>query len=141
MPEQRLVYFSVNRLPREPAAAKEQIRLILEASRRNNVTVNVTGALMFSNGHFAQVLEGPQESVEATFERIQHDERHGSVTILQFCPIEQRTFANWSMAYLGSEGGGGDFGQIAVESEFQPSALSGDELFASIERRLRRDRA
>lgn len=138
MPEQRLVYFSANRLPAEPGVAMEQIRLILEKSRRNNAVANITGALMFSNGHFAQVLEGPQASVEATFERIQQDNRHGNVTVLQVRAIEKRSFANWSMAYLGSESGNEDIDRIAVESGFRPTSLTGDELFASIEIRLRR---
>ena len=37
---------------------------------------------MFNSGCFAQVLEGPHHAIQATFERIQCDERHSDVTVL-----------------------------------------------------------
>ena len=52
----RLVYYSANRIGSLTAAA--EVDRILEASRRNNQLVGVTGALMFSDGFFGQVLEG-----------------------------------------------------------------------------------
>ena len=74
------------------------VRAILEASRRNNAAAGVTGALLFGGGHFAQVLEGPADAVEATFERIQLDDRHARVNLIDFVPATTRRFSSWAMA-------------------------------------------
>ena len=70
----RLVYYSRNCLEGTPEEISAGIRHILETSRTNNRRAAVTGALMFNRTYFAQVLEGPRDAVEATFERIQQDE-------------------------------------------------------------------
>ena len=100
---QKVVYCSRNLIEGDAARRDAEISHILETARRNNSKVNVTGALLFSTDHFAQVLEGPQQAVEAIFERIQHDSRHGDVTILESLTSEQRDFSEWSMAYVSPE--------------------------------------
>jgi hypothetical protein len=93
----RLVYYSRNRISGAHGAMDGTIRSILAASRVNNARVGVTGALMFNAGCFAQVLEGPSAAVEATFERIQQDERHGEVSLLAYDAVEARLFTEWPM--------------------------------------------
>ncbi len=100
---QKVVYCSRNLIEGDAATRDAEIRQILETARRNNSQAKVTGALLFSADHFAQVLEGPQEAVEAIFERIQHDARHGEVTVLESLTSEQRDFSEWSMAYISPE--------------------------------------
>lgn len=133
----RLVYHSSNRITLAPEQRLAEIEQILAASRRNNVLVGVTGALMFSSGFFAQVLEGAPAAVEATFERIQNDRRHGAVTVLEFASIDQRTFPQWSMAYVGRPAEGqADFGAIAQGSGFDPASLTGHQLLLKLRDRL-----
>ncbi len=89
-----------------PAIAGEteaDIADILAVARRRNAVDAITGGLMFSKGCFAQVLEGPIEAVTETFERIQRDERHRDVTVLQVGPVAARDFPAWSMAYTGAD--------------------------------------
>ena len=69
----RLVYFSRNRINGGPSQIAAEVQSILAASQRNNPPLELTGALIFNAGVFAQVLEGPRSSVEATFEKIQQD--------------------------------------------------------------------
>lgn len=129
----RLVYASKNLLVGGEAKIASAVTQILEASQRNNSKVDVTGALMFNNGAFAQVLEGPRQAVEETFERIQCDDRHGDVTVLQCGPTENRSFANWSMAFVGqSSAGQAQFSQLAAESGFDLSKLDGDAVFGML---------
>lgn len=97
---QKVVYCSRNLIEGDAESRDAEISHILETARKNNSKANVTGALLFSADHFAQVLEGPQEAVEAIFERIQHDTRHGDVTVLESLTSEQRDFSEWSMAYV-----------------------------------------
>jgi hypothetical protein len=99
-----LAYFSRNSLEGSPEQLQEGIASILASARRNNALCGVTGALLFSDGCFAQVLEGRQEDVEAIFETIQCDIRHGEVTIMHAHPVEARSFGEWSMAFGGVEG-------------------------------------
>ncbi|MBE7247541.1 MAG: BLUF domain-containing protein [Actinomycetospora chiangmaiensis] len=129
----RLVYASKNLLQGSEAEMNAAVRQILDASQKNNRAVEVTGALMFNAGAFAQVLEGPRRGVEATFERIQRDLRHGDVTVLQCGPAESRGFANWSMAFVGqSARGQARFSGLAAESGFDLSRLDGDRVFAML---------
>ncbi len=98
----QLVYCSRNTISDCKVADMDaEILRILDASRRNNVRDKVTGALLFSAGSFAQVLEGTLPAVERVFERIQRDPRHADVIVLHVLRSRQRDFANWSMAYAG----------------------------------------
>ena len=129
----RLVYYSRNRVPGADAAG--EVRSILGASRRNNGRAGVTGALVFNAGCFGQVLEGPRRAIEATFERIQRDARHGDVSLLDFRPVAERAFDNWSMAFVGAEQLDAErFGGIGAESGFDPSRMSADRLFGTLQR-------
>ena len=129
----RLVYASKNLLQGAEAETATEIQQILEASQRNNTKVGVTGALMFNDGAFAQVLEGPRRGVEETFERIQRDARHGDVTVLQCGPAQSRGFEHWSMAFVGqSAKGQARFSNLAAASGFDLSRLSGDSVFAML---------
>lgn len=129
----RLVYASKNLLQGSDAEIAHAVSQILAASQRNNTVVDVTGALMFNAGAFAQVLEGPQQGVESTFERIQCDPRHGDVTVLQCGPVESRSFTNWSMAFVGQSAMGRTRWEgIASASGFDLARLDGDAVFAML---------
>ena len=99
-----LTYFSRNLIRGTEADLRAEIVRILDSARRNNPRRNITGALLFTHGCFAQVLEGEFDNVEASFTRIQRDPRHADVRILQFEPIKARMFADWSMAFAGADG-------------------------------------
>jgi hypothetical protein len=77
---------------------------ILGAARRNNERLGVTGALLYSDRHFAQVLEGPPEAIEELFEAIQCDARHDSIAVLEVAAPPARSFGAWSMAYVEQPG-------------------------------------
>ncbi|AWN46763.1 hypothetical protein DK419_10950 [Methylobacterium terrae] len=129
----RLVYASKNLLQGPDHEVTAAVRRILAASQANNRRVGVTGALMFNGGAFAQVLEGPRTGVEDTFERIQRDERHGDVTVLQCGPVEARGFPDWSMAFVGqSARGQALWCGLAAESGFDLTRLDGDGVFAML---------
>lgn len=97
----RVLYCSRNRISGDAATVTAQITTILAASRENNTRAGITGGLLFSTGCFAQVLEGLSAAVEATFERIQCDDRHDDVILLEAGPITDRAFPGWSMAFTG----------------------------------------
>ena len=94
----RLVYCSRNTISAAESDLVAEIAHILAVSRANNARDGVTGALLYSDGCFAQVLEGDLDMVQRTFERIQRDTRHGDVIVLEARRAEARMFAMWDMA-------------------------------------------
>lgn len=131
----RLVYYSRNRVTGSPEKLAEAITSILAASQVNNARVDVTGALMFNSGCFAQVLEGPRVAIEDIFERIQQDERHGDVSLLAFDQAPARAFENWSMGFVGaSVDDAGRYGSIVGKSGFNPARMTGEALFETLHR-------
>lgn len=131
MTDFRLVYYSENRIL--PANLEGEIETILASSRRNNALVGVSGVLMFNAGYFTQVLEGPQQTIESTFERIQQDRRHGNVHLLEFASAPERSFQTWSMAFIGKPGDGmSTLATVAERSGFDPRSLDGAQLFGRL---------
>ena len=77
-----------------------QVQSILQASRRQNSRLDVTGCLLFSGHCFAQVLEGRQAVVSALTRRIAADPRHVGVRVLSEAKRHERDYADWAMGYL-----------------------------------------
>ncbi len=76
----------------------DDLAALMKVSRRRNRAVAVTGMLLFDDGLFLQILEGPADSVQACFDRIRLDPRHTDVQTVyvdRHCP--EREFAKWNM--------------------------------------------
>jgi hypothetical protein len=101
----KILYCSKNLIEGENAIRDAEITQILQTSRRKNKVQNVTGALLFDSGYFAQALEGPRLAIEQIFERIQRDPRHGDVTVLSSQTDGRRDFPEWSMAHVAPPSG------------------------------------
>jgi hypothetical protein len=78
----------------------EALQGILAASRRNNPPRQVTGLLIYRQGYFLQLLEGPEGAVAERFSVIMRDDRHEDVEILIRTRSDKRIFADWGMGYL-----------------------------------------
>jgi hypothetical protein len=76
-----------------------ELRDLLEDSRHRNHAVGLTGMLLYVGGHFIQTLEGLDDVVDATYERIARDSRHRDVFTALREEIESRTFPDWSMGF------------------------------------------
>ena len=76
------------------------IRSILQASRRHNARLGVTGCLLFSGHCFAQVLEGAEPVVGALARRIAGDPRHSGMRFFSQSHCDERDYADWAMGYL-----------------------------------------
>jgi hypothetical protein len=91
----RLVYASESRLV--DANRRAELDNILASARRFNDQNGITGFLLATDGAFAQMLEGPRESVTETYGRIVMDPRHADLRLLAEAPISARLFAGWAM--------------------------------------------
>lgn len=72
---------------------------LLIRSRSANAAADVTGMLLYRDGRFLQVLEGPTRTVHELFARIAADPRHTEVRTLLDEPVTQRRFAAWTMGF------------------------------------------
>ena len=86
----------------KPELKQQELDSILRVSRENNPSRYITGLLVFANGVFIQVLEGPRIGVHQLFETICDDTRHEDVAILGEYTGQERIFAKWSMGFLQS---------------------------------------
>ncbi|MEO9131566.1 MAG: BLUF domain-containing protein [Sphingomonas sp.] len=91
----QILYVSLSAVPGDGA----DLQGILQQSRHNNAIDGITGLLWSDGKSFLQVLEGPRESVEATFSRISADTRHHSLIVIKDRLIEAREFGTWNMAH------------------------------------------
>jgi Sensors of blue-light using FAD len=91
----RLVYMSSRNF-----SAALDLQGILQASRRNNARVGVTGFLLFDGDVFAQALEGTRAAVTQTYNRITTDPRHASIHLISCMDVQERLFPNWSMGLI-----------------------------------------
>ena len=98
----RLIYRSRSLLPSDADGGDAGLAEILRASRSNNRSRGVTGALMLyqEKDRFAQVLEGPEAEVQALFERIKADPRHDNVEVCEAASAPDRLFSRWAMALV-----------------------------------------
>lgn len=77
----------------------KSVHHILVAARRDNNRDSITGLLVAGGGRYLQVIEGPRDSVEALYARIQADRRHIAVATFLNRTIDVRIFGGWSMAF------------------------------------------
>ena len=73
------------------------LKSILLSSRTNNAKSNVTGALICRADLYLQLLEGPEDAVDQTFQRIERDDRHLEIHPLKEGKTDRRLFASWAM--------------------------------------------
>ena len=96
LPVCQLFYVSSATLAYDDAAIQE----ILQTARRNNRKDDITGCLLFSGLHFAQVLEGRESVVVPLARRIATDPRHANFAVLLESHRPEREYGDWSMGYL-----------------------------------------
>jgi hypothetical protein len=78
--------------------ADDLLKLLLDA-REHNLEHGITGLLLYHEGRFMQMLEGPRDAVLPLYERIAADPRHCD-TVLEFSEgATQRLFPDWQMGF------------------------------------------
>ena len=86
-----------------PDFHEHHIPALLKHARESNRTHDITGMLLFLDGGFLQMLEGPALEIDAVFESIARDPRHTRVTPLLREPILRRRFSEWTMGFTNVE--------------------------------------
>ena len=129
----RLVYYSRNAVKSLGRPVLAEIKSILNNATRNNPSLGLTGALVFNDAYFAQVLEGDRKAVTSTFCKIAKDSRHSDLVIMKAEPIAQRAFLRWSMAFAGhSEEIDPLYVKYGIAIGFNPAKMTADNLLGFI---------
>jgi hypothetical protein len=105
-----------------------ELEAILVDAREGNRRRGVTGALVYVDGVFLQILEGPRDVVQRLMASIARDTRHGSIHVFHEAETERPAFGSWKMAYLESSPG-----QVAAWLGLEGTATV-DELMADLHR-------
>lgn len=75
------------------------LQALLLTARQHNARHDITGMLLYADGHFIQVLEGEKPVIDELYQHIQNDSRHIKVRKIYEHDIEERAFAEWSMGF------------------------------------------
>ncbi|WP_417819020.1 BLUF domain-containing protein [Tritonibacter scottomollicae] len=71
---------------------------IMAVSQRNNQRFGITGLLAFNGLNFMQCLEGDRAATNECLHRIELDDRHSGVTVVNQREATRRQFSDWHMA-------------------------------------------
>ena len=83
---------------------REELDTMLNQFRKKNLSLGITGLLLYRARSFCQFLEGEEAVVTALFNQIRLDNRHANVALVYQEPIESRSFSGWSMKFEVLEG-------------------------------------
>lgn len=83
-----------------PGLSRSALHRLVASAQRRNRQLDLTGALLACDGHFAQAIEGQEELVEETMRKIAVDERHHRLRIQERTAITRRLFTHWDMAFI-----------------------------------------
>lgn len=93
----RLTYFSKPTVANPRGGALDDIA---GHAARWNAGHDVTGVLIATRDAYAQLLEGPRDTLSALACRIGADERHACFTIMEFRPAPARVIPHWAMSLV-----------------------------------------
>jgi hypothetical protein len=95
---------------------------LLADARNKNEGKDITGMLLYKDRRFIQLLEGHEDCVLETFERIRRDERHQDVELLWLRYAQFRDFPDWTMGFQNAD-------------EIDPQQLAGYTPFLEVDSR------
>ena len=94
-----VLYVSTSLL--DPALAEQAVAQIVADSIARNRDRGITGAMIYTGTHFAQIIEGPSESIAALMRSLRADPRQTNIVVIEHVPLSKRRFSEWNMAYSG----------------------------------------
>ncbi len=79
--------------------SQPELLSLLAKCHENNVSLGITGMLLYKDGNFMQILEGEEAEVRQLYSKIGNDPRHrGTIPLLEG-HLEKRQFPVWSMGF------------------------------------------
>jgi hypothetical protein len=80
---------------------EDELDALTQSAERLNRIDHITGMLMYGDGVFVQLIEGPRDAINDLWERILKDKRHyGVVQLYHRREVEARVCDGWGMHYV-----------------------------------------
>ncbi len=92
----RIIYSSEAATPMQT----DDLQELLDHARRSNAAKGVTGALVYAERIFLQILEGDKVVLRDLMAKIRRDVRHENVLVLRESEVPTAIFGSWKMAYV-----------------------------------------
>lgn len=92
----QIIYSSESSTPMQ----QDELEEILDHARRRNAAVGITGALVYVDGVFLQILEGDKGDVQDLMTKIARDVRHETVVVFREAEVPVAVFRDWDMAFV-----------------------------------------
>ena len=70
---------------------------IVQAAKRRNPTMGITGVLILLNGKYLQIIEGEEANLRILMKDVEGDNRHENVSYLIDTKTSARGFKDWNM--------------------------------------------
>jgi ABC-type tungstate transport system permease subunit len=86
-----LIFVSAEKHP----MGSRDLEQLFRTSHTNNSRRNVTGALLYADGSFMELLEGEKSVIDKLFRKIEQDARHHFVMLIDRSPLQEREFSSW----------------------------------------------
>ncbi len=81
-----------------------ELEELLTQFREKNISLGITGMLIWLPELLIQLIEGSEENVQALYKSIEKDKKHTKVTVLREGQSAKRQFPDWSMGFHSSQG-------------------------------------
>jgi hypothetical protein len=82
----------------------DEVGRIVEAAQRSNLARGITGVLVFGNGVFFQLIEGPAAEIRKLIATLHCDPRHYDVVSLDWSEERrERLYPNWEMERVAAD--------------------------------------
>ena len=122
----RVVYAS-----RPTGRTQTELDDIVNISARNNARSGITGVLLFDDDYYLQILEGPEEAVDALLETLKQDPRHTDMSVVFRTRIESTSFSEWSMQLMENDAAQNPvLSPYATGNRIEPRSLMSTDLDA-----------
>lgn len=96
----RFIYISTAQSEKETSS----LSAIQSTSMFCNERDGLTGVLLWANGGFFQLIEGPKQKLDAAIGRIYLDTRHAGIIRMSYTPISDAICADWGMGMFPVKG-------------------------------------
>lgn len=90
----RIIYISRSCIGED----QDALDAIVHSASERNAACSITGMLWADAQQFVQALEGDDDAVGETMQRIRHDRRHADIEVVCDRAVQSRLFGTWAMA-------------------------------------------
>ena len=82
-----------------PELSEDDIKKLLETSKRANIENSISGIFIYADGNFFQIIEGEAQKIKALYQTIEQDSRHFNLIKLLDKKIEAFSFASYTSSF------------------------------------------